>query len=63
MTREQQIEMQYVGVLSFLCEHSVYLGRHDESMEIIAQILDDAKKVIPNLKWRRILDRYEISLV
>lgn len=63
MTREQRIEMQYVGVLAFLCEHSVYLGRQVESMEIIENILDDAKKVFPHMKWRRILDRFEIDFV
>lgn len=63
MTNESQTRMQYLGVLGFLCEHSVYLGRDQEAMATIARILDDAKQVIPELRWRRVLDRFYIDFV
>lgn len=52
--------MRYLGTLGLLCECSVYVP--EDLRESIESALEDACED-GRLKWRRILDRYEIEPV
>ena len=52
--------MRYLGLLGLLCECSVHVT--EDLRDSIERALDDAC-ADGSLKWRRILDRYEIEAV
>jgi hypothetical protein len=57
---------QYLGALKVLAECSILLrsgADSDDMRACIEDVLDDARKVIPQLRWKRILHRFEIELV
>ena len=65
MTDDQKIRMQYLGVLTLLGNVMAYV-RHDEEgqeyHDLAAQAYDDAIAVIPNLRVRRTISRYDLDL-
>ena len=68
MEEAQKIRMQYLGVLSLLCEAAPYVPEDDSAgalidRELIERALDDACEVIPSLSYRRLLNRYELNLM
>ena len=67
MARETAIRQQYLGVLGLLARCSIGLrDTHEEPAdEIRADIedaLDNAKRLIPGLRWKRVLDRIEVEI-
>lgn len=52
--------MRYLGVLGILCEASVHVP--EDIRESIEQALDDACED-GRLKWKRILDRFDLEVV
>ncbi len=62
-------KMQLLGALGLLASCSVMLGapapKADaaETRDLIEACLEDARKLIPNLKWRRLLSRIEVSVL
>lgn len=58
--RRERLYMHYLGVLGLLCEVAVYVPAEDREMITVA--LDEACSEYP-LRWRRILNRFEIEPV
>ena len=58
MTNEH---MRYLGCLGLLADCAVYVP--EELRERIEDAITDAEEAIPNLSWKRILNRYEIYFV
>lgn len=58
---EQEMKMKYLGVLGLLCEASVYVP--EDVRECMENALQDAVDNLPNLRWKRILDRLDIEVV
>ena len=64
--REIQMRMQYLGTLKILADCSILLGDGtdaEDMRETFERVFSDAQKVITRLRWRRILQRFEIELV
>lgn len=57
----RQLQMQYLGALALLAECSVHVP--ESVRESIEQAMEDGCKLIPGIKWRRILNRIEIEVV
>lgn len=65
MDENAKMKMQYLGALNVLAETSLMLGGDadaEEMRERMERIFDDAQKVVPRLRWRRILQRFELEL-
>jgi hypothetical protein len=65
MDESLTMRMQYLGVLSLMAEMSVHLREGSESDDFrgnIEQALTDAQKVVPRLRWRRVLNSFEVDL-
>lgn len=63
---DPNFKMLYLGVLNLLAHTSVQLRDTEESEEIRDRIecaLIDASAAIPRLRWKRILNSFEIELV
>ena len=66
IARERTLTMQYLGVLQLSANMALHLGEDDESTDLRSSLedaLDDAKKVVTRLRWRRILNRFDIDLI
>lgn len=60
------VKYQYLGVLGLLAECSAHMGETVDANELrglIETALNDAQKVVPNLRWKRMLNRFEIEMV
>lgn len=65
MARERTLTAQYLGVLQLGANMALHLGEDDESADLrstLEDALDDAKKVVPRLIWRRTLNRFDLDL-
>lgn len=58
--KEDSERMRYLGCLGLLAECAVYVP--EDVREQIAEALDDACANDPLLKWRRILNRFELEV-
>jgi len=60
-----RIRMRYLGVLALLGEASAYMGNSSASQNLreqIAAAMLDAQKVIPELKVKRVANRFNLDL-
>jgi hypothetical protein len=65
LTDAQTTRMQHLWTLGLLADCSMKMDHSSESQdlrEMIGEALDDAQTVITNMKWKRILDRFEIDI-
>lgn len=65
-SRALKMRTQYLGVLSLLASCSVQLRSGDDTEEtrsMIVAALRDAQKLIPALRWRRVLNSIEVEIV
>lgn len=66
LDRERTLTGQYLGVLQLASNMALHLPEDDESTDLRSSLedaLDDAKKVVPRLKWRRTLNRFDLDLI
>jgi hypothetical protein len=65
MADSTQLRMQYLGVLNLLANISVYIHGTEapEFRALIQDALEDAQEIIPELRWKRIINRFELDLV
>ena len=62
------LRMNYLGVLGLLAETSVMLrdngaGLAEETRDLIADALTAARELIPQLRWRRVLDAFIVEVL
>lgn len=58
-----QLRMQYLGALGLLASIAVHIGNGpeaDDYRDSIAQALADAQEIIPGLRWKQTLPRFDI---
>jgi hypothetical protein len=66
MDKTMKMKMQYLGVLRLLGECSVHIRDGGESADLrdcIAEALADAQTLIPELRWHRLLNRFDVDVV
>lgn len=66
-TTDHEMRSHYLGLLGLLAECSVYIRRNgpegEELWETIGDALEDARRFVPTIRVRRILDRYELEVL